>query len=100
MSFRAVRTARRPPNAASKFEQALRRQHAEWLKTNTVAQENPAAYSKTWPFAMSDNVALLAEGLAVTYDPYVLAPYSFGRPTLVIPYSELNGILRPELMPG
>ena len=49
---------------------------------------------------MSDNVALLAEGLAVTYDPYVLAPYSFGRPTFVIPYSELNGILRPELMPG
>ena len=88
------------PSAASKFEQALRRQHAEWLKTNTVAQENPAAYSKTWPFTMSDNVALLAEGLAVTYDPYVLAPYSFGRPTFVIPYSELNGILRPELMPG
>ena len=88
------------PSAASKYEQALRRQHAEWLKTNTVAQENPAAYSRTWPFAMSDNVALLAEGLAVTYDPYVLAPYSFGRPTLVIPYSELNGILRPELMPG
>ena len=88
------------PNTARQFEQALRRQHAEWLKTNTIAQENPAAYNKTWPFAMSDNVALLAEGLAVTYDPYVLAPYSFGRPTLVIPYSALNGILRPELMPG
>ena len=88
------------PSAAKKFEEALRRQHAEWLKTNTVAQENPAAYSKAWPFTMSDNVALLAEGLAVTYDPYVLAPYSFGRPTFVIPYSELNGILRPELMPG
>ena len=88
------------PSAAKKFEQALRRQHAEWLKTNTAAQENPAAYSKEWPFTMSDNVALLAEGLAVTYDPYVLAPYSFERPTFVIPYSELNGILRPELMPG
>ena len=88
------------PNMSSKFEQALRRQHAEWLKTNTVAQENPAAYAKEWPFTMSDNVALLAEGLAVTYDPYVLAPYSFGRPTFIIPYGELNGILRPELMPG
>lgn len=88
------------PSATKKFEEALRRQHAEWLKTNTVAQENPAAYSKAWPFTMSDNVALLAEGLAVTYDPYVLAPYSFGRPTFVIPYSELNGVLRPELLPG
>lgn len=88
------------PKAAKQFEEALRRQHAEWLKTNTLAQENPAAYAKTWPFTLSDNVALLAEGLAVTYDPYVLAPYSYGRPTLVIPYSQLNGILRPELMPG
>lgn len=88
------------PNTAKQFEQALRRQHSEWLKTNSLAQENPASYSKTWPFTVSDNVALLAEGLAVTYDPYVLAPYSFGRPTLTIPYSELKGILRRELLPG
>ena len=88
------------PNTAKQFEQALRRQHAAWLKTNSLAQENPAAYNKTWPFTMSDNVALLAEGLAVTYDPYVLAPYSFGRPTLIIPYGELKGILRPEILPG
>lgn len=88
------------PKTMKQFEQALRRQHTEWLKSNSIAQENPAAYSKTWPFTMSDNVALLAEGIAVTYDPYVIAPYSFGRPTLVIPYGELKGILRPELMPG
>ena len=88
------------PNTAKQFEQALRRKHSEWLKTNSLAQENPTSYSKTWPFTVSDNVALLAEGLAVTYDPYVLAPYSFGRPTLVIPYSELKGILRRELLPG
>lgn len=87
------------PRKMSEFEQALKVQHALWLKTNPQAKENPAAYNKLWPFVPTDNAALLANGLAVTYDPYTIAPYSFGRPTLVIPYSDLKGILRPELLP-
>ena len=87
------------PRAMPQFEAALKRQHTEWLKANPTARENPESYNKLWPFKPSDNAALLAEGLAITYDPYVIAPYSYGRPTLTIPYSELNGILRPELLP-
>jgi len=87
------------PKKMPEFEQALKKQHSLWLKTNPQAMENPAAYNKLWPFVPTDNAALLAEGLAVTYDPYSIAPYSFGRPTLVIPYSDLKGILRPELLP-
>lgn len=87
------------PRKMPEFEQALKAQHALWLKTNPQAKENPSAYNKLWPFVATDNAALMANGLAVTYDPYTIAPYSFGRPTLVIPYSDLKGILRPELLP-
>lgn len=87
------------PKKMTAFEQALKKQHAIWLTTNPQAIENPAAYNKLWPFVPTDNAALLADGLAVTYDPYSIAPYSFGRPTITIPYTELVGILRPELLP-
>ncbi len=87
------------PKKMADFEQVLKKQHAIWLKSNPQAIENPAAYNKLWPFVPTDNAALLADGLALTYDPYSIAPYSFGRPTITIPYSELNGILRPELLP-
>lgn len=87
------------PGKAPAFEEALKKQHALWLKKNPLAKEDPAGYNKMWPFEPSDNIALLENGLAVTYDPYRLAPYSFGKPTIYIPYRELAGILRPELLP-
>lgn len=87
------------PGKVSAYEEALKKQHALWLKKNPLAKEDPAAYNKLWPFEPSDNVALLENGLAVTYDPYRLAPYSFGKPTIYIPYRELKGILRPEVLP-
>ena len=86
------------PGKMPAFEQVLKKQHAVWLTKNPQAIENPASYNKLWPFVPTDNAALLAEGLALTYDPYTIAPYSFGRPTLVIPYSELQGILQPQLL--
>jgi hypothetical protein len=81
------------------FEAALKRQHARWLQTNDLAKADPKAYDKMWPFKPSENAALLADGIAITYDPYEIGPYALGMPTLMIPYSELQGILRPELMP-
>jgi hypothetical protein len=87
------------PGKLSAFEDALKKQHALWLKKNPLAKDDPAAYSKLWPFEPSDNVALLENGLAVTYDEYRLAPYSSGKPTIYIPYRELNGILRPDALP-
>jgi len=87
------------PGKLPAFEEALKKQHALWLRKNPLAKEDLASYNKMWPFEPSDNVALLENGAAVTYDPYRLAPYSFGKPTIYIPYRELNGILRPELLP-
>ena len=87
------------PGKLPAFEEALKKQHALWLRKNPLAKDDPAAYTKLWPFEPSDNVALLENGAAVTYDPYRLAPYSFGKPTIYIPYRDLKGILRPELLP-
>jgi hypothetical protein len=44
-------------------------------------------------------VALTDTGIVVKYQPYEIAPYSSGQPELLIPYSELKGILRPEYLP-
>jgi hypothetical protein len=87
------------PGKAAAYEEALKKQHALWLKKNPLAKEDPVAYNKLWPFVPNDNVALLENGLAVTYDPYVLGPHSLGKPTIYIPYRELKGILRPEVLP-
>jgi len=87
------------PGKLPAFEETLKKQHALWLRKNPLAKDDLAAYSKLWPFEPSDNVALLENGAAVTYDPYRLAPYSFGKPTIYIPYRDLKGILRPELLP-
>ena len=88
------------PGKMAAFEAALKKQHTLWLKKNPLAKENPAGYLKLWPFEPSDNAALFENGVAVTYDPYRIAPYSFGKPTIYIPYRELKGILRPELLPA
>ena len=80
------------------FEAALKKQYVKWLETNEFAQTDKAAYSKMWPFQFSDNAALMQDGIAVTFDHYVLGPYALGMPTILVPYSELKGIIRSGLL--
>jgi len=80
------------------FEAALKKQYLKWLETNEFAQTDKAAYSKMWPFHFSDNAALMQDGIAVTFDHYVLGPYALGMPTIVVPYSELKGIINSGLL--
>ena len=86
------------PGAMPKYLSALKAQHTKWLATNPVRRDNPANYDKVWPFVPSDNVALMENGLAVQYDPYSIAPGSFGMPVITIPYHDLQGVIRPEVM--
>jgi hypothetical protein len=55
-------------------------------------------FKKQWPFKPSDNVALLAQGLEISFDPYTIAPKSFGEPKILIPYDQLEGVMRPEYL--
>jgi hypothetical protein len=80
------------------FEGALKKQYEKWLDTNEFAQTDKADYSKMWPFQFSDNAALMQDGIAVTFDHYVLGPYALGMPTIVVPYAELKGIIKSGLL--
>ncbi|RIY41694.1 RsiV family protein [Neopusillimonas maritima] len=88
------------PNQYEAYVKALRRAHQRWLEAQPAARENPAEYNRLWPFQPSDNYAFTDTGLVVKYDSYAIAPYSSGQPELLIPYSELRGVLRPEFIPA
>jgi len=86
------------PGRMQAFEEVLKKKHAQWLKENEFAQTDLAAYLETWPFSFSDNAALMRDGIAVTYGHYILGPYALGMPTILVPYSELKGILKRSLL--
>lgn len=87
------------PGARPAFDAAVRKVHAHWVNTNEAVREDPENFRRMWPFVPSDNVGLTDTGIVVKYQPYEIAPYSFGQPELLVPYSDLQGILRPEYLP-
>lgn len=88
------------PEGRPKFDAALRQAHARWLQKQPDAQADPATWDRLWPFQTSDNYAFTDQGIVVKYNTYELAPYSYGQPELLIPYSELAGVLRVEYVPA
>lgn len=88
------------PGQHAAYVAALKDVHGRWLATNPVALEDPETYKRIWPFQASNNFAFTDQGLVVKYDSYLIAPYSSGQPELLIPYSALKGILRPEFIPA
>lgn len=83
------------PGQRPAFEAALVRAHQRWLESDAGAGLGKSA----WPLSSSDNVAPLSQGLTVKYQVYDIAPYAVGQPTLTIPYTELEGVLRPRYRP-
>lgn len=86
------------PGEEAAFWQISQRAHQAWL----IAQGhgNDVEYRKTWPFERTANIALNPDAVMLKYDVARLAPYSDGHPEILIPYSQLQGILRPAYMPG
>ncbi len=82
------------------YVERLKHVHSQWLATQPGAQNDPEAFNRIWPFQPSDNFAFTDTGLVVKYDSYQIAPYSSGQPELTIPYSALQGILKPEYLPA
>ena len=70
----------------------------QWVKDAELA-DNVEEYEQAWPFKMTDNFYLAKQGLILQYGEYEIGPYVVGLPRLVIPYSELQGILKPEYLP-
>ena len=88
------------PGGREAFEAALRRAHAKWVAVQPDAQNDPATWNRLWPFQSSDNFAFTDQGIVVKYNSYELAPYSYGQPELLIPYSELSDVLRVDYLPS
>ena len=89
------------PGQEEAFWQVAQGAHQRWL-TEKELTSDPASlenYLKQWPFTKTNNIALTRNELLLKYDVYTLAPYSSGHPQLKIPYSELKGILRNEVIP-
>lgn len=80
----------------SRFEALAYEAYKKWVKT---FDNNVSSYEKSWPFTLSDNVTLTDKGIDILYQPYAIGPYASGMPILSIPYSQLNGIIKPRFIP-
>lgn len=87
------------PGARPRFDAALQTVHARWVQDHRDAVQDPDNFTRMWPFVSSDNVAITDQGLLVKYQSYEIAPYAWGQPELLIPYPQLQGILRPAYLP-
>ncbi len=47
---------------------------------------------------ITDNFWLSAAGVGFYYNSYEIAPYSFGHTPILLPYSQLEGLLKPEIV--
>ncbi|WP_436899351.1 RsiV family protein [Acinetobacter gyllenbergii] len=69
-----------------------------WIVDSKLATD-PKEYEQAWPFQVTDNFLLGEQGLILQYGEYEVGPYVVGLPRLVIPFSELQGVLKPEYLP-
>ncbi len=56
-------------------------------------------YEQVWPFKLSNNFFLGQQGLILQYGEYEIGPYVVGLPRLVVPYAQLQSILKPQYLP-
>jgi hypothetical protein len=49
----------------------------------------------------SDNFYICSGGIGFFYNPYDIAPYSFGQTEIFLPFDEIKGLLKnPQIVPG
>lgn len=84
------------PGREDAFWNLARAARRAWLQSEGLDQDRD--FQASWPFVMTDNVALLRDRIQLKYDVYAMAPYSMGHPVLDIPYGHLQEVLRPEFL--
>lgn len=86
------------PDGETAFWMQAELAYQAWLKANGLDQD--LQYQAEWPFVRTANVALLRDSVMLKYEVGRIAPYANGHPELRIPYSRLNGILKPIYFPA
>ena len=69
-----------------------------WVMESKLAKD-VAEYEQAWKFTLTDNFYLAKEGLILQYAEYEIGPYVVGLPRLMIPYAQLQGVLKPQYLP-
>lgn len=87
------------PGGHGAFIAAAQRAHGRWKATQEDYQRDPVTFDRMWPFQETDNFALTHDGVILKYDAYEIAPYASGQSELLLPYSELAGVLAPAWLP-
>ena len=80
-----------------RFEALAHDAYKAWVKT---VADDVSSYEKSWPFTLSDNVTLTDQGIDIRYQHYSIGPYAYGMPVLSIPYSQLQGVIKPQFLPA
>lgn len=70
-----------------------------WIIESEIAT-NVDEYEQAWKFKLSDNFNLDKKGLILQYGEYEIGPYVVGLPRLIIPYDQLQGILKAQYLPN
>lgn len=86
------------PNQKNQLTKLLHQQFADWVITQKLAT-NIKEYEDAWPFKLSQNFYLSADGLVLQYAEYEIGPYVVGMPSFTIPYEKLKGIVKLEYLP-
>ena len=73
------------------FIQLLKNEHA-------LGDEEMAQFNKDFPFITSTNWRLNKNGLSFAYNPYEIAPYSFGNIEIFVDKESLKGIVKDEYL--
>ena len=85
------------PDQQQKLRDQLYMQFTEWVKKDD-SKVNLAEYEQTWPFTLTENFSFTDTGLLFSYGQYEIGPYVAGMPEFVVPYAQLNGIIKPEYL--
>ena len=86
------------PGKQDAFWKAGQVAHNSWLISTRLSLE--PEFVKSYPFQKTPNVALTSSGVVLKYPTNTIAPYALGHVELQIPYSRLEGIIKPELVPA
>ena len=86
------------PNQKAHLEKKAHEVFKTWVLESKLAN-SVEEYEQAWKFTLSDNFYLSKQGLILQYGEYEIGPYVVGLPRLMIPYDQLQGILKKEYLP-
>lgn len=78
------------------FWNAAEQAHARWVEKEAPSDDG---FREDWPFQQTDSYRLTRDGVVLHYDVYSIAPYAMGQPQLTVPWSALDGVIRPSYRP-